>query len=229
MKIYDLFSIPNDMLPLTGGKAARLCQLHRAGFRVPGGFVIYDACTPEDLQQAADHFETSGLTRVAVRSSAFGEDGSAASSAGQYETVLNVEGREAFVAAVATCLDSLTNVTATAYNKNFGEQDEKRMTVVVQQMVTPYAAGVCFSKDPAGGDCVLIEAVRGLGEALVSGASSADEYRVRGEQIARTGDILTDEQIRAIAEGSLKAAETFGFTADTEWAIGEDGRLYWRI
>jgi len=227
MKIFDLFNIPEDMLALTGGKAARLCELHKAGFNVPGGFVIYDAASAEDIEEAAYRWEQSGIGNVAVRSSAFGEDGGAASSAGQYETVLNVNSKEAFIAAVNTCINSLNSATATAYNKNFGEHEIKRMTVVVQKMVTPYAAGVCFSKDPAGGECVLVEAVRGLGEALVSGAASADEYRVLGENITRTGDILSDEQVLAIAKGSLDAAEKFGFTADTEWAISEDGELFW--
>ncbi|MBQ4061655.1 MAG: hypothetical protein IJD14_02230 [Christensenellaceae bacterium] len=227
MKLYDLYDIPADVISMVGGKAARLCGLYKQGFNVPQGFVIYDAKTEDDFDKAAKYWQESGLGNCAVRSSAYGEDGSAASSAGQYETVLNVNTPEDFKKAVKTCLDSLNSVTVTAYEKSFGSKDEKRMTVVVQKMITPYAAGVCFSKDPSGRNCTLIEAVRGLGEALVSGAAQADEYRVSGHDIARTGEILNDEQILKIAAGSRLAAEKFGFTADTEWAIDGKGELFW--
>ena len=227
MKLYDLYDIPADVISTVGGKAARLCGLYKEGFNVPQGFVVYDAKTEEDFEEAAKYWQQSGLGNCAVRSSAYGEDGSAASSAGQYETVLNVNSTEDIKKAIKTCLSSLDSATVTAYERSFGSKDEKRMTVVVQKMITPYAAGVCFSKDPSGRDCTLVEAVRGLGEALVSGAAQADEYRVSGSDIARTGNILTDEQVLRIAAGSRLAAEKFGFTADTEWAIDGKNELYW--
>ena len=96
MTIFDLYEIPEETIPQAGRKAGRLCEMHKAGFPVPPGFVLYQTETDEDIKEAADHFEGSGLSCVAVRSSAASEDGASFSSAGQCETVLNVRIRAEF-------------------------------------------------------------------------------------------------------------------------------------
>ena len=98
-----------------GGKANGLYRLIKLGFAVPPGFVVLDVesgVLPPDLVQ---HYEALGGGLVAVRSSALDEDGSDASFAGQYETVLNVEGVAALQQAVLQCVDSLLSHRAASY------------------------------------------------------------------------------------------------------------------
>ncbi len=141
------------------------------GFDVPSGFVVVGA-TPRDLPDDLDeHYQRIGAGKVAVRSSAIGEDSGDASFAGQYETVLNVEGPESLRLAIEDCLRSLENVRAAAYRNEKTGQSEVQMNVVVQQMVDARAAGVLFTVNPVNArrDQVVVDAVAGLGEALVSG------------------------------------------------------------
>ncbi len=226
MQIFDLFDIPEDIKPLAGGKAARLCDLKAAGYDVPDGFVLFDVNDEEDIALAADRWQASEIGPAAVRSSALGEDSAETSAAGQYETVLGVSDRPQFITAVKECLDSLAGSIAAAYRDSFG-MVENRMTLVVQRMIEPKCAGVCFSKDPLGGTYTLIEAVEGRGEGLVSGSRRAEEYRVYGDKTGCSGKLLTKAQVNEITKGAKKAEELFGFTADMEWAIDEDGRLWW--
>ena len=116
---------------------------------------------------------------VAVRSSALGEDSAEASFAGQFETVLGVEGAPAVREAVERCLASTAGARVEAYRNEMHAQGEVSMAVVVQRMVDAAAAGVIFTADPVTGqrDRIVINAVPGLGEALVGGRSSAGSLR----------------------------------------------------
>lgn len=228
MRIFDLYDIPEEMIRLTGGKAGRLCLLHKAGFPVPPGFVLYKPETEDDFEKAAEYFEDSGLFSVAVRSSAASEDGASFSSAGQYETVLNVSDKTEFRKALQTCLNSLHGRNAENYNA-FMRQDpeENYMTVVVQEMVDAKAAGVAFSKDPLDPETALIEACEGLGESLVSGRKQAEQYHVTKDGKVRTkGQLLSEELVQKINDAVQNIAEEFGFTADIEWAVDKAGELW---
>ena len=161
-----------------GGKAAGLARLMNLGLRVPDAFVVIGARAerlPDDL---FEHYRRLGGGRVAVRSSALGEDGEEASFAGQYATVLNVEGEEALTRAVGECLDSLQDSVAVAYGRDQQPAGESAMCVIVQQMVEPAVAGVLFTADPVSGrhDRLVIDVVEGLGESLVGGESTPDHY-----------------------------------------------------
>ena len=101
-----------------GGKAEGLSTLIALGLPVPDGFVILNPTPnslPDDLEQAYDRL---GRGRVAVRSSASDEDGTAVSFAGQHATVLDVEGVPALRDAVIHCINSLTSERAKAYRKS---------------------------------------------------------------------------------------------------------------
>src|SRR6478735_6316212 len=161
-----------------GGKANGLYRLIKLGFAVPPGFVVLDAEPGVLLPDLAKYYETLGGGLVAVRSSALDEDGSEASFAGQYETVLNVEGIAALQQAVLQCVDSLLSHRATSYRGDAA--GAVKMCVVVQRMVNARAAGVLFTVDPVSArrDRLVIDAVRGLGEALVSGEATPDHYEL---------------------------------------------------
>src|SRR5690348_8074456 len=118
---------------------------------------------------------------LAVRSSATAEDLPGASFAGQQDTILNVTGEEALLDAVRRCWASLWNERAVAYRAANGIDDATvALAVVVQRMVDAAAAGVLFTANPITGTRhrAAVDAVRGLADALVSGAVDPDHYLV---------------------------------------------------
>ncbi len=225
-----------------GGKAKGLAELTQMGLPVPPAFVIQHADGknhPENLEQ---HYNDIGAGLVAVRSSAIGEDGEDASFAGQYETILNVEGIEQLHSAITQCVASLDNARAQAYalysqtqGSEEADVDKIEMCVVVQRMVNARTAGVLFTADPVTGrhDRLVIDAVEGLGEALVSGEATPDHYALdKDNKIVFTDlvgekQILGDDEVLALAEGAREAAASIGSHIDMEWAIDQDGTLYW--
>ncbi|MCB1616174.1 MAG: hypothetical protein KDI30_09185, partial [Pseudomonadales bacterium] len=131
-----------------GGKAEGLARLISMGLSVPPGFVVLHASPnrlPDDLQ---NHYEALGNPVVAVRSSAIGEDSAGASFAGQYETMLNVQGIDQLRSAINQCLASVGNDRAKAYKDEKTGFDQVQMAVVVQQQVEARCAGVLFTVDP---------------------------------------------------------------------------------
>lgn len=218
-----------------GGKAEGLVRLLRYGLDVPPGFVV-TAATPGNLPIDLDeHYQRIGGGKVAVRSSATGEDSGEASFAGQYQTVLNVEGTAALRAAIEDCLRSSSNARATAYREAKTRRSDTEMNVVVQQMVDARVAGVLFTANPTNArrDEVVVDAVAGLGESLVSGHATPDHWL-----LARDGSVLHREvhggepvlsaaELRQLLAGALRAEERYGIPLDMEWAIERSGGLRW--
>lgn len=219
-----------------GGKAEGLAKLVRLGLRVPRAFVIVGATPgnlPEDL---AERYAELGGAAVAVRSSALGEDSADASFAGQYETILDVTGIDALRAAVDTCLASLRNDRSAAYRKQGPHGDAGvAMSVVVQNMAPAVSAGVLFTADPVTGrrDRIVIDAVEGLGEALVSGHTSPDHYvldrtgTTREVQLEGVTPILGDTVRRDLVAAALAAEAAEGRPLDLEWAVDAAGEIHW--
>ncbi len=122
-------------------------------------------------------------TDVAVRSSATAEDLPDASFAGQQETYLNVRGPAALIDSVRNCFASLFTDRAISYRENFKyDHFAVGLSVCIQKMVRSDlgASGVAFSIDTESGfkDAVVINASFGLGELIVQGSVSPDEYIV---------------------------------------------------
>ncbi|MXP23555.1 pyruvate, water dikinase [Gordonia sp. HNM0687] len=216
-----------------GGKAAGLAELRRIGLAVPVGFIVADVSQPETLEAAVRRFtamRAAGATPVAVRSSAVGEDGDSHSFAGQYDTVLGVDTEAAFLAAVQHCAASVHSRRASSY----GGEHHATMNVVVQQMIDARAAGVVFTADPTSGrrDLVVVDAVAGLGDALVDGSTSPEHIILdhSGTPILHevaTQQVLVDAEIDDVVSGALRAAQHWGRPMDLEWAIDRAGRLWW--
>ncbi|WP_336345669.1 phosphoenolpyruvate synthase [Halalkalicoccus ordinarius] len=156
--------------------------------------LILGTSFPEELREevlsAYDAFEDEPF--VAVRSSATAEDLPDASFAGQQETFLNVD-REGLLDRVKECWASLFTQRAIYYRKRQGfDAEEVNIAVVVQRMVDAEKSGVMFTSHPSTGDPrIIVEAAWGLGEAVVSGSVSPDNYvldretgRVEEETIA---------------------------------------------
>ena len=121
--------------------------------------------------------------RVAVRSSAVGEDGHAASFAGQYETYLGVSGPDEVLRHIAKCWASGYSAHALDYRRRFGGSSPLRandLAVGVLELVDARSAGVAFTLDPVTGDRgrLVVEANWGLGESVVSGQVTPDYWTV---------------------------------------------------
>ena len=217
-----------------GGKAAQLARLIRLGLRVPDGFVILGAA-PGNLPAELDDYSTRLGGMVAVRSSALGEDSAEASFAGQFETVLGVQGAPAIRQAVERCLASAAGARAESYRTEMHAQGEVRMAVIVQRMVDAATAGVIFTADPVTGERerIVINAVPGSGEALVGGYRTPDHFVLSREgavlERAVQGERPSVEEAKLdhLLRDALKAEAGLGYPLDLEWAIGRDDLVYW--
>lgn len=215
---------------LAGAKAARLAQLLEAGFPVPPGVVLTTEVYRERHTPAADRAIAEAAAQVtwpvAVRSSAVGEDAPSASHAGMFETVLDVRNEDGLAAAVRRCWESADASRVQAYR---GAR-ETEMAVLVQEMLQPEAAGVLFTADPLTGEPhTVLSAVHGLGEQLVSGQATPEEWVIQADRAIRRASsgphVIQAEQARALASLAGEIARLFGRPQDIEWAIA-DGRIW---
>jgi rifampicin phosphotransferase len=218
-----------------GRKAAVLGELIRAGFRVPPGFVLSAAVAPGDpaaeVPEAVREALAAGLATlpgvVAVRSSAIAEDLAGRSFAGQYDSVLNVEGLDAVVDAVRVCWASVFGERIRAYH---GPAVGGRMAVLVQAMAPAQVSGVAFSANPVTGDRaeVVISAVPGLADGLADGRVTPEEWSVCGTSAVRTGGdlgALDAAAALAVAETAREIAAVRGAPQDIEWTWA-DGEVW---
>ncbi len=140
---------------------------------------------------------------VAVRSSGTAEDLAGASFAGLYDTYLDISGRDAVLDAVRRCWASMwtTRVVAYRHQRNFDGETE-RLAVVVQQMVAPTVSGVMFTANPrtARTDELVINASWGLGEGIVSGILTPDEYLVTLPNLSVKAVTLGDKEKKVIRD-----------------------------
>lgn len=183
------------------------------------------------LARLVEELRATGVAhpRFAVRSSAIGEDGSVASYAGLHETELDLDA-DGVAAAVARCWASLWSPAALAYRARHALPiDDTAMAVVVQALVPAEAAAVAFTRHPVTGreDQLVITAVRGLGDAMVSGTVTPDTYVV--DKTSRTtldlapgddpaGPALDDKALADLVELALSVEAGFEGAVDIEAA-----------
>ncbi|AUV81147.1 phosphoenolpyruvate synthase [Salinigranum rubrum] len=159
--------------------------------------LIMETPFPEDVaQEILEAYRSidDGEAFVAVRSSATAEDLPDASFAGQQETFLNVR-EDDLLQRVKECWASLFSQRAIYYRNQKGfAHDKVDIAVVVQRMVDAEKSGVMFTSHPSTGEPrIIIEAAWGLGEAVVSGAVSPDNYVVN-RATQRTEDVTVADK-----------------------------------
>ncbi|WP_336862477.1 phosphoenolpyruvate synthase [Peribacillus frigoritolerans] len=189
----------------------------------------------------------------AVRSSATAEDLPFASFAGQQDTYLNIKGKDAILQHISKCWASLFTDRAVVYRMQNGfDHREVYLSVVIQRMIFPQASGILFTADPVSSNrkVLSIDASFGLGEALVSGLVSADNYKVQEGRIVEKkistkklaiyarkegGTVekeiepgqqvlstLSDEQVLELERVGRKLEAHFGCPQDIEWCLVDD-------
>lgn len=205
----------------------------------------------EEVSQMLLTFEKNAP--FAIRSSATAEDLPSASFAGQHDTFLNIVGTKAILRHIAKCWASLFTDRAISYRLQNGfDHRQVSLAVVVQQMVFPQVSGIMFTADPVTCNrrVASVDASFGLGEALVSGIVSADNYRIRGGNIIekkiagkkleiaavdgggttiqqielqrQSMQALTDEQLLLLEQTGRRIEAHFGSPQDVEWCIADD-------
>ena len=194
---------------------------------------------------------------VAIRSSATAEDLPEASFAGQQDTFLHVQGIDNVIEYVRKCWASLFEARAIFYREeNNFEHSQVYIAVVVQQMVDSEKAGVMFTVNPSTGENIaLIEGSWGLGESVVSGTVTPDNYVVSKEnnellnitvsdkktmftndengtsiqvdvpEDKRNERVLSDEELEKLVEMAKRVEGHYGKPQDTEWAF-HGGNLF---
>jgi pyruvate, water dikinase len=193
---------------------------------------------------------------VAVRSSARAEDSQEASFAGQQETYLHVRGVDDVLRRVVDCWASFFAERAVFYRSRKGSLDDLGMAVVVQRMVAADVAGVLFTRDPVRRrrDRMVVEAVFGLGEVVVSGQVTPDHFVLARDGAVKRSRLsvqpfavvsadgggttersldpdeggaptLDEERLRELALLGDDLERRLGGPQDVEWAV-EGGELY---
>jgi pyruvate,water dikinase len=234
-RLADLREVDPSLVSVFGGKACGLARLAALGARVPPGFAVEAGVTSPLAWAEADREELERLARgllaagrVAVRSSAPMEDSAARSFAGLFETVLGVADASGVLRAAARCIASGGSERVAAYAATGAPLP---VGVVVQRQVDARAAGVCFTVDPLGKDrAVLLEAVAGAGDSLVSGRVQPERWRVYRSGLGAWEPhrdprsptaVLSAAEAAALAAEAADLAGRFGHPLDLEWALDE--------
>jgi pyruvate,water dikinase len=217
---------------VTGAKASSLARAAAAGLPVLPGLVVTtrgaaalaDPCRrPVALRALLGLWmSAAGPERaLVVRSSSTVEDGSSSSMAGRFQSVLDVVGWDAFVAAVDEVLASAV----------IEGQAAAPMAVLVQPMLQPRLGGVLFGADPVTGrtDRMLLTAVEGGPDQLVSGRVDGIQVALSptGRRLERAAGLpgLGRRERHALAALAAQAAGVFGGPQDIEWALDGDRLL----
>ena len=197
---------------------------------------------------------------VAVRSSATAEDLPDASFAGQQDTYLNVQGADVVIQRVKECYASTFTDRATYYRVKTGfDHMQVALSAAVQMMVFSKAAGVMFTVDLVNGNDknIFIEGAYGLGEYVVQGTVTPDNFTVEKETLAIKdrmineklvklvrkpgGDVIeetvpeaevhaqsiTDEQVKELATYAKAIEKHYGCYMDMEWGVDERTNKVW--
>lgn len=217
--------------------------------------VIMAVEIPVDVVESVAHYLShfGDEHAYAVRSSATAEDLPYASFAGQQDTYLNIIGKENILQHIKKCWASLYTDRAVIYRmQNDFDHNQVSICIVVQKMVFPEASGILFTADPITSNrkVLSIDASFGLGEALVSGLVSADNYKVKEDEIVekviatkklaiygrKEGgterkkiapnqqkiQTLTEQQILQLARIGRQIEAYFGCPQDIEWCLVDD-------
>ncbi len=213
---------------------------------------------PRDILIEIDRaYEVIGNPAAAVRSSATAEDLPGTSFAGQYDTYLNVKGKEQLHYSIKKCWASLWNMRALSYRmKQNIENKALAHGVVIQKLINAEKSGVLFTANPLNSrrDQILLNSSWGLGEAIVGGEVTPDQWVVdkKGQTLIEENinckDIMTvqkeggtanidvpaekrelatlnQDEVFTLSELGKKAEKHFGSPQDIEWAFYE-GTFY---
>lgn len=207
-----------------GGKAYALGLMSNAQFPVPEGAVLSSLPTSDsEWEVITDWWKSTGSPKLAIRSSAQGEDSGEQSFAGQNSTFLNIDDVQNIKKSVEKCFESINKKSSALYREHFLKEkgETVKMNVVLQKMVDPLYSGVFFSVDPrSGGSGWVLEAIEGYGEDLVSGKQTPHHFE---ETKVFDTNLFNLNEVVSVGK---KVKDHFGFEIDMEWAIDKNLTFY---
>lgn len=231
---------------VAGGKAATLARLRKAGLPVLDGIVVSSAAVARVLSRITRSPEartsrvaaiensmldkdiseqikqlSSGLGDVfAVRSSGLQEDGSTASWAGQFDSIIGVESGPALDRAVLRCIASMFTDRSVSYREHH-QAPEPSLAVLIQPIVEPVCAGVMFTVNPLTGSWreMTVEAGWGQAAPVVQGELIPDFYRLRRPR--RSPRSVQ----RVMSRWRIEVVEDRVREQHVKWTVGRDGLL----
>lgn len=233
-------------------------SLEKASETIKGLFI--DSFMPASIiREIFEAYEKLGRPSAAVRSSATAEDLPGMSFAGQHDSYLNVIGQDQLLERIKDCWASLWNARAISYRLRQNVPQESSclsLAVIVQKLINSEKAGILFTVNPLNNrrDQMLIDSSWGLGEAIVSGKVTPDQFvinkktgRVVEQHIAKKKvqivrrsqgtteesvllemqqqSSLGDEEIETLYHTAQGVEAYYGEPMDIEWAI-EGGTVY---
>ncbi len=223
--ITDFRELPSGSTHV-GSKAYVLAMMSQHGLRVPHGLILNELpASDSDWGSIINWWKEQGMSNLAVRSSAFGEDSHEMSFAGQNQTFLNVQAEQALRSAIESCFKSVDREASQMYRQFFlADKSAPPMNVVLQVMVEAKYAGVYFTHNPTQQEAgAVLEYVEGLGEALVSG--QVNPFRVSKEAISLKGP-LSEDVIKEVFLLGEQVEKLLSYPVDMEWAIDADSKVY---
>jgi len=218
----------------TGNKANSLIFLHHHGFRIPLTYLIttrahelYLAKDTTVLESLGRELDTLPGKIWAVRSSTSAEDSGEFSFAGQFQTFINVTGKEKILEAVVKVWESASVLNVNDYVKKTGVSGI-RCGVIIQEMIPARLAGVSFSRNPVTNQNeTVIEAVEGAGEELVQKGITPMRWRIRKDAVTE-GNQHYDlfHVIRKVAADTVSLKGYYGQHIDIEW-VYDGNQIYY--
>lgn len=222
-----------------GNKAANILRLGRMGMKTPKTFVLsgnaYQRYSRDDVaivdELRAELREILKADRAyAVRSSANLEDSDAHSFAGQFKTMLDVQGPDGVLQAVWAVWASAATPQVRSYlSRRSLDESALNMAVIVQEMVKPVFSGVAFSRNPLTGlRETVVEAVAGKGTLLVQEGVTPERWIYHGDKFTSRPikEQIPQQVIEQVVVGVRKAARKTQKNIDLEWVYDGDD-LYW--
>jgi len=210
-----------------GGKAEGLMLLNSFKVNIPLSYVVteFDVAT---ISVLLDGLPT-GI-KLAVRSSAEGEDGASLSFAGQYNTYLNLSSEPEVVEAIEKCFASQKQESVKSYKENLSINGFSGMNVIVQEMIDTRASGVLFTADPVNNrhDKLSMTITKGVGEKLMSGQVDGEQFDFfKEDKQLPESKIIDKHTFELIVEQAKDIEIKFGQAADLEWAIDGENQIWW--
>lgn len=206
----------------------------------------------ELILEIKDYLNKLNVQYVSVRSSAVSEDSLKASFAGLHDTYLNIKTNlELVLKNVKKCWASLFNERAVAYRIRKGIPHLEGMAVIAQEMIPAEVSGITFTLNPTDKKSLLVEASYGIGDMIVSGKVEPDDYtvdretlgimekKIGGKNIMNTIEskrikvisvekelakkqVLSDNQVKEIAQICQKVEKIFNYPQDIEWCLSNN-------
>jgi phosphohistidine swiveling domain-containing protein len=222
-----------------GNKAQSLLFLKRNRLRIPETYILTAPAFAEFIKNGPvifeilkDEIKSLPDYSYAIRSSTSIEDSETHSFAGQFLTLTSVRGYDNILNAIIEVWKSAASAPESYYGvRAGGTVQEIRCAVIIQKMIVPLIAGVCFSKNPVNNlNEIVIESVEGKGEDLVQRGVTPYRWRFKGKlSIEGPENYSGISAIRKVASDSLSMKKLYKRDVDVEWAYDGEHIYYLQI